>query len=82
MGLISKYLFGKNRIADHMSDEDAALVEPVAVGVSSCRRANVTVGDTVLICGSGPIGLVNILVAKEYGAKTVYITGKENCEVH
>lgn len=70
-----------HRIDDHMSDEDGSLVEPVAVAVSSCRRANVTVGDTVLICGSGPIGLVNILVAREYGAKTIYITGGHSCDV-
>ncbi|CAG2115558.1 unnamed protein product [Medioppia subpectinata] len=57
-----------------MSDEEGSLVEPMAVAVHSCRRALITIGDSVLICGSGPIGLVNLLVAKQFGAKKIYIT--------
>ncbi len=45
------------------------------MGVHACRRAGVSLGDRVLVCGAGPIGLVNLLVAKAMGASEVIITG-------
>ena len=33
------------------------------------RRAGVSLGKRVLICGAGPIGLVNLLTAKAMGAR-------------
>ncbi|WP_411027214.1 zinc-binding dehydrogenase, partial [Salmonella sp. s54925] len=45
-----------------------------SVGVHACRRAEITLGDVVLICGAGPIGLVNLLVAKSCGASRIAIT--------
>ena len=38
------------------------------------RRAGVSLGKRVLICGAGPIGLVNLLTAKAMGASEVVIT--------
>ena len=38
------------------------------------RRAGVALGKKVLICGAGPIGLVNLLTARAMGAKDVVIT--------
>ena len=65
-------------------------MEPLAVGVHACRcrvqcpahycschvsrRAGVALGKKVLICGAGPIGLVNLLTARAMGAKDVVIT--------
>ncbi|XP_054159347.1 sorbitol dehydrogenase-like [Oppia nitens] len=62
------------KLEDNMTNEEGALIEPMAVAVHSCRRAKVSVGNSVLICGSGPIGLVNILVAKQFGATKIFIT--------
>lgn len=58
-----------------MSFEEAALLEPLSVGVYACKKANITFGTNVLITGAGPIGLVNLLVAKAMGAAKVVITG-------
>jgi L-iditol 2-dehydrogenase len=58
----------------HVTLEEGALLEPLSVAVHACRRAGVTVGAKVLVCGSGPIGLVNLLVAKAMGAETVCVT--------
>lgn len=63
------------RIPDHVSLEEAALLEPLSVGVHACKRAGVTLGSTVLITGAGPIGLVSLLSAKAMGASEVIITG-------
>ena len=58
-----------------MSTEEGAFLEPLSVGVHACRRAGVALGSRVLICGAGPIGLVNLLAAKAAGASEVCITG-------
>lgn len=58
-----------------MSFEEAALLEPLSVGVHACKRANIKIGSKVLITGAGPIGLVTLLAAKAMGASVVVITG-------
>ena len=49
-------------------------MEPLAVGVHACARGGVTLGCNVLVCGAGPIGLVNLLTALSMGAGTVVLT--------
>lgn len=62
------------KLPDNMSMEEGALMEPLAVGVHACRRAGVSLGKKVLICGAGPIGLVNVLTAKAMGASEIVVT--------
>ncbi|XP_060923732.1 sorbitol dehydrogenase [Limanda limanda] len=62
------------KLPDNVTYEEGALIEPLSVGIHACRRAGVTLGSTVLICGAGPIGLVCLLVAKAMGASQVIIT--------
>lgn len=62
------------KLPDHVSLEEGALMEPLSVAVHACRRASVTAGSYVLICGAGPIGLVNLLVSKAMGASKICIT--------
>ncbi|XP_035826645.1 sorbitol dehydrogenase isoform X2 [Aplysia californica] len=62
------------KLPDHVSLEEGALLEPLSVGVHATNRAGVGLGSTVLICGAGPIGLVNILTAKAKGASVVCVT--------
>lgn len=57
-----------------MSPEEGALVEPLSVGVMACQKGSVTLGQSILICGSGPIGLVTLLAAKAFGASHVCVT--------
>ena len=72
---------GYFRLPDHMSLEEGALLEPLSVAVHACRRSGLSLGDKVLICGAGPIGLVNLLTAKAMGAVQVCITGS-NVYIH
>lgn len=58
-------------IPQHMSSEDGALVEPVAVAVQICKVAELKGGQTVLVFGCGPIGVLCQAVAKAYGASKV-----------
>ena len=62
------------KLPDNVSMEEGALLEPLSVGIHACRRASVTLGNTVLICGAGPIGLVCMLTAKAMGASQICIT--------
>lgn len=64
------------RLPDAVSDEEGAIIEPLAVAVHACRKAKVEVGSTVLICGAGPIGLLCLLSAKAMGATNILVTGK------
>lgn len=52
---------------------EAAFFNPPTVAVHSCHRGNIRPGQSVLIKGAGPIGLVCMLVAKESGASNVVI---------
>lgn len=56
-----------------MSMEEGALVEPVAVAVQICRTAGLRGGQTVLVLGCGPIGVLCQAVAKAHGA--AYVVG-------
>jgi L-iditol 2-dehydrogenase len=54
--------------------DEGALCEPLAVGVKTTRRAELKLGQTVFITGAGPIGLINMLVAKYMGASKVVMS--------
>ena len=61
-------------IPPSMSDDEAGLIEPLSVGVWSCRRAAVSPSDRVLVTGAGPIGVIAAQVARAYGAADVLVT--------
>lgn len=54
-----------------ISPEFLCFVEPYSIGAEVNNRAAVTAGDTVLVMGSGPIGLAVMQFAKERGAKVM-----------
>ncbi|KAK7565166.1 hypothetical protein IWX47DRAFT_787130, partial [Phyllosticta citricarpa] len=60
------------KLPDAVSLEEGALVEPSAVAVHICRMAKVAPGDSVVIFGAGPVGLLCCRVARDvFGAKKV-----------
>lgn len=61
-------------VPESLSDDAAALIEPLSVGVWACRRAGVTAGSRVLVTGAGPIGLLAAQVARACGAREVVVT--------
>jgi L-iditol 2-dehydrogenase len=61
-------------VPDSMTDEQAALIEPLSVGLWAVRRAGVVAGDTVLVTGAGPIGLLASAAARVAGAARVVVT--------
>ena len=61
-------------VPDSVSDDAAALLEPLSVAVSAVRAANVTLGDRVLVSGAGPGGLLVARCARLAGAVAVVVT--------
>ena len=61
-------------IPDSISDEAAALIEPLSVGIWACKRADIRPGSSVLIAGAGPIGVILAQTARAFGATKIYIT--------
>ena len=49
----------------------AALIEPLAVACHDVRRGNLKAGETCVISGCGPIGLLIASVAKSVGANVI-----------
>jgi (R,R)-butanediol dehydrogenase / meso-butanediol dehydrogenase / diacetyl reductase len=57
------------QVPDAVSDEAAALTEPLAVGLHALERAETGAGDEVLVLGFGPIGAAAAECARALGAR-------------
>ncbi|MCA2218816.1 NAD(P)-dependent alcohol dehydrogenase [Jidongwangia harbinensis] len=60
-------------VPDTISDDAAALLEPLSVAVWACEKARVGPGDRVLVTGAGPIGLLALQTALAFGAAGVTV---------
>jgi 2-desacetyl-2-hydroxyethyl bacteriochlorophyllide A dehydrogenase len=57
------------KVPASLPDDEAAVIEPLAVAVHDVRRAGVKAGDLVLVLGGGPIGALIGLVCRQLGAR-------------
>lgn len=62
------------RVPAHMDFEAAALAEPLACCINGQRNADIRLGDTVLVLGAGPIGLMHAALARNSGARQVIVS--------
>jgi threonine dehydrogenase-like Zn-dependent dehydrogenase len=53
-------------IPDHLPDEDAVLVEPLACSIHAVLRGRVDPGASVLVVGAGTLGLLSLLALREF----------------
>jgi L-iditol 2-dehydrogenase len=60
-------------IPSGMSFEEAAIVEPLSCVYNGFTKTHIGPGDTVLIIGAGPIGIMHAKLAKMAGAVKVFI---------
>lgn len=63
--------FTLHRLPRGVGLDVAALVEPLAVAVHDVRRARLQPGETALVIGGGPIGMLIAMVAQAEGAKVI-----------
>jgi 2-desacetyl-2-hydroxyethyl bacteriochlorophyllide A dehydrogenase len=63
-----------HKLLNSVSFEEAALAEPLAVAVHAVNISPIEKGDTVLIIGSGTIGLLTMQVARNGKASNIFAT--------
>src|SRR5713226_4133762 len=62
---------GTVRIPDGVSFEQASFVEPVNTCMKGIERMALEAGETVLVIGQGPIGIILSTLAKRAGARVI-----------
>lgn len=68
-------------IPDHMSYQEAALAEPLGTAIHAMDETNIKQGDTVVVIGSGPMGLMLSRLAHLRGARVILLgKGEERLE--
>jgi len=77
-GAFAKYVvveeYMAHKMPKSMSFEQGAIVEPAAVAAYGLQQSGMKMGDTVLVTGAGPIGLLTVQVAIASGASQVFVT--------
>ncbi|KJD34771.1 alcohol dehydrogenase [Tamlana nanhaiensis] len=63
--------------ANNLSDNEMAIVEPLAIGAHGIRRAQIKSGEIVAVVGCGPIGIGIMKLAQIAGAKVIAIDMNE-----
>jgi len=58
-------------IPEGVSFEQASFVEPTSCCLKAVKKAQVSPGETVLVTGAGPIGLMFIMLVKYFGAQAI-----------
>jgi L-iditol 2-dehydrogenase len=81
-GAYAKYVAGPARLLHRLPEsipfDVCATIEPIAVCVSAIlERSGLKAGDSVMVTGPGPIGLISLAIAKAAGARWVGISGGE-----
>ncbi|HIJ70188.1 MAG TPA: alcohol dehydrogenase catalytic domain-containing protein [Planctomycetes bacterium] len=61
------------KVPDGVKAHYAALAEPLSCAVNCAENCNIGPGDTVVVVGAGPMGIMNACVAKEFGAGKIII---------
>lgn len=62
------------KLPDNVSFAEAAMVEPFAVGLQAAVKAQIKPGDTAVVTGAGPIGIMAALAALASGCSQVIVS--------
>ncbi len=65
-------------IPSNVSFPEAAMVEPLACVLRGLHETNVEIGDTAVVIGGGPIGLMFVQVAKLTGCNVVAVVKRDS----
>jgi len=78
--LIPERIVAKNtlRIPEHVAFEHAALTEPLACVVRGLEETAAQAGDTMIVLGAGPIGLMFMHVAELSGIDVIAVVKRED----
>ncbi len=62
------------KLPDNVSFAEGAMVEPLAVGIQAALKAGIKPGDTAVVMGAGPIGMITALSALAGGCSRVIVS--------
>lgn len=84
-GAYTKYVAGPSRLLHRLPAnipfEVGAVIEPTAVCVTSIlERSQLQAGESAVITGPGPIGLISLAIAKAAGVRMIAVTGTSSDE--
>jgi (R,R)-butanediol dehydrogenase/meso-butanediol dehydrogenase/diacetyl reductase len=65
-----------HRIPDALSLADAALAEPLAVGLHAVGRVELGPGDSAVVFGAGPIGLATLLALRTLELERTFLVSR------
>lgn len=69
------------KVPDNISMKEAALVEPTCIALAGVRKVDVKPGKTVLVIGTGAIGLGALALSKYYGADKILLAGRKESKL-
>ena len=81
-GAYAKYVAGPAKLLHHLPGpipfEVGAMLEPIAVCVTAIlERCGFTAGDSAVVTGPGPIGLISLAIVRSAGARVTAIIGRD-----
>ena len=80
MGAMTEYIIrpaaSRLKVPESVTDEEAAMTEPLATGVTAALCSGVKLGDSVVVIGVGHIGLMVMVAARGAGAAPLIVTDK------
>jgi L-iditol 2-dehydrogenase len=62
------------KLPDQISDESAAFIEPLGCSLRAFGKLDVVPGNSVWVIGAGPMGLMNVRLARYFGAKPIIVS--------
>ncbi|WP_372426180.1 zinc-dependent alcohol dehydrogenase [Salinarimonas chemoclinalis] len=72
-----------HRVPDDMSLERAVMVEPLVCALNNVRAGGLSVGETIIVLGGGPMGVITTMLALRIGAVATLVeadpTRRELC---
>ncbi|NIR44925.1 MAG: threonine dehydrogenase, partial [Gemmatimonadetes bacterium] len=57
-----------------LPDEVAAFIEPLACSLRAFAKLDVKPGNSAWVIGAGPMGLINVRLARHFGAEPIIVT--------
>lgn len=81
-GAFADYMLMPERHLYHVpnciSMKEAALIEPSCIALAGIKKLHIGPGKTVLVIGTGAIGLAAVALAKYFGADKVILSGRKD----
>ncbi len=63
---------GVIKLPDHVSFEEASMIEPLACCIRAWNKIKFKKGDSIAILGAGPTGLMHLMLSKIYGIQDIF----------